>query len=972
MAEFIPGQRWINDAQLQMGLGTVLSTDFRTVTLFFLAAEETVVYAKESVPLTRVRFAAGDSILTADEQCYEVIDASENDGLIVYQAKTSDGSVQSIAESELSYLTQLNRPAERLFNGQVDRDSWFDLRYRTQQRRADVTQNALRGLAGGRVDLIPHQLYIANEVANRYAPRVLLADEVGLGKTIEAGMILHHQLVTERARRVLIVVPESLVHQWLIEMLRRFNLHFKIFDAERIDALTSTEEFDDLDIIDQVEASNPFHSEQLVLCSLEFLYSRPDYYKQCRDGDWDLLVVDEAHHLEWSEEDPGFEYQLIEQLAQKIKGILLLTATPEQLGKSSHFARLRLLDPQRFPSYAQFVEEENQYQPIADVVEKLLDTQSTLSTEDASLLDFILGSGCQQEIAIITDSTAQPDSRAIAVNTVVEGLVDRHGTGRVLFRNTRSVVKGFPAREVHHYSLPLPDAYRDTFAEIAGAELSEMQLLLCPELLYQAISDSPAWTSVDPRVAQLGQILQQHRQEKILVITASADSALDLSTWLRVSKGINAAVFHEGMSLVERDRAAAFFADRISGTQVLICSEIGSEGRNFQFSHHLVLFDLPLNPDLLEQRIGRLDRIGQTGTIHLHVLFIENTAQEIMYHWYHSGLQAFTRTCPVGHAVFTKMRDSVTAALHFPNRDYQSLISTSADHFHRLTEALQQGRDRLLEFNSCRPEEAQKLRQLAQQQDVSESLPDYMALLFDCVGVEYEMHSEGCFAVNPGSHMTMALPHLPEDGMTVTYSRDIALGYEDVSYLSWDHPLVTGAMDMLYSGETGNTSVIAAPVEGAARGTILLESIFILESASSESLHSGRYLPPTTIRTFIDQTGKRFDRLPPISTIADGVERLRPEMIRRILAAREKLLRKMVAASEKFANRLAPKILEQAVEKSRQTIEKEISRLQALLEVNPNVRQEEIEFYRQQLTGLTARLEQSRVRLDALRVVIAT
>ena len=98
-------------------------------------------------------------------------------------------------------------------------------------------------------------------------------------------------------------------------------------------------------------------------------------------------------------------------------------------------------------------------------------------------------------------------------------------------------------------------------------------------------------------------------------------------------------LFHEGLPLVQRDRNAAWFAEP-DGAQLLICSEIGSEGRNFQFAHHLVLFDLPLNPGLLEQRIGRLDRIGQTQTIRIHVPYVESSSEECVLDWYHRGLDA--------------------------------------------------------------------------------------------------------------------------------------------------------------------------------------------------------------------------------------------------------------------------------------------------------------------------------------------
>ena len=164
----------------------------------------------------------------------------EIDGLIEYTGKDKSGLPQRWAESELNNFIQLNRPVERLFNGQIDQDKWFELRYQTLLHINNLAHSELYGLTGVRTSLIPHQLYIAHEVANRYAPRVLLADEVGLGKTIEAGLILHHQLLTERVKRVLIIVPESLVHQWLVEMLRRFNLMFSVFDEERCLSLEET------------------------------------------------------------------------------------------------------------------------------------------------------------------------------------------------------------------------------------------------------------------------------------------------------------------------------------------------------------------------------------------------------------------------------------------------------------------------------------------------------------------------------------------------------------------------------------------------------------------------------------------------------------------------------------------------------------------------------------------------------------
>ncbi|WP_265717263.1 helicase-related protein, partial [Providencia rustigianii] len=158
-------------------------------------------------------------------------------------------------------------------------------------------------------------------------------------------------------------------------------------------------------------------------------------------------------------------------------------------------------------------------------------------------------------------------------------------------------------------------------------------------------------------------------------------------------------VFHEGMSILERDKASAYFAQEDGGAQVLLCSEIGSEGRNFQFASHLVLFDLPLNPDLLEQRIGRLDRIGQQNTVEIHVPYLEGTARRALQLWYHDGLDAFEQTCPTARPVFEAVRDELFELLAANTGDQatlDSLLIKTRELHEPLKARLEQGRDRLL------------------------------------------------------------------------------------------------------------------------------------------------------------------------------------------------------------------------------------------------------------------------------------
>jgi len=477
-----------------------------------------------------------------------------------------------------------------------------------------------------------------------------------------------------------------------------------------------------------------------VLCSIDFLVSNATAFEQCVFGDWDLMVVDEAHHLQWSADEPSIEYMVIDQLSQQTKGVLLLTATPEQLGKESHFARLRLLDPDRFPSFQQFVEEEENYEPYAQVIEDLLNDK-VLTGDDIALIKNTIEEGDNLSLLDLAsdNSTTDEDAARQARFELVEHLLDRHGTGRVLFRNTRSAVKGFPERKLSAYPLALPEQYRQLKYEDAAE-------LLSPELLYQQTSPAVHWTQIDPRLSWLTTKCAELLPQKILVITASATSALDITQYIKTQTGLHATAFHEGLSIVERDRAAAFFADFETGSQILVCSEIGSEGRNFQFAHHLVLFDLPVNPDLLEQRIGRLDRIGQTETINIHAPYFENSAQAICFRWYDEALHAFKHTCPAGHSVFKRVQHELYETLAASNQNLvensraaaplDELLEKSIKHYVELSQSLQRGRDRLLEYNSCRPAIAQDIKQRADAEDSSSQLADYMENVYDCFGID--------------------------------------------------------------------------------------------------------------------------------------------------------------------------------------------------------------------------------------------
>ncbi|SFB90213.1 ATP-dependent helicase HepA [Pseudomonas citronellolis] len=948
MAQYQPGQRWISDSEAELGLGTILALDGRLLTVLYPATGDTRQYAERNAPLTRVRFAPGDEVTHFEGWKMTVREVEEVDGLLVYHGINSHNDAKILPETQLSNFIQFRLASDRLFAGQIDPMPWFALRYHTLEHRTRLLQSSLWGLGGARAQPIAHQLHIAREVADRIAPRVLLADEVGLGKTIEAGLVIHRQLLSGRASRVLILVPENLQHQWLVEMRRRFNLEVALFDRERFA---------------ESDASNPFEDSQLALVALEWI--RADERAQdalCAAG-WDLLVVDEAHHLVWHPEQASREYQLVETLAQIIPGVLLLTATPEQLGLDSHFARLRLLDPDRFHDLEAFRRESSQYRPVAEAVQELID-HGRLSPTAREAIHGFLGAAGDELLASVEGG--DDDARA----RLVRELLDRHGTGRVLFRNTRAAVQGFPERQLHSYPLPNPVEYM----ELPVGEHPD----LYPEVSFQAQVDdntdeNARWWRFDPRVEWLIDTLKMLKQFKVLVICAHAETALDLEDALRLRSGIPATVFHEGMSILERDRAAAYFADEEFGAQVLICSEIGSEGRNFQFAHHLVLFDLPAHPDQLEQRIGRLDRIGQRHTIQIHVPHLENSPQERLFQWYHQALNAFLATCPTGNALQHRYGPRLVELLEGSDDDaFAALLEEGQAARLALEAEMHSGRDRLLELNSGGAGEGEALVEEIEEQDDQFALPIYMEKLFDTYGIDSEDHSENALILKPSEKMLDAsFPLGDDEGVTVTYDRAQALAREDMQFLTWEHPMVQGGMDLVLSGSLGNTSVAIIKNKALKPGTVLLEMLFVSEAVAPRKLQLGRFLPPVALRCLLDANGNDLATRVAFETLHEQLESVPRASANKFVQAQRDVLAKQFAIGEA---KIAPRHAER-VEKARQqlvaSLDEELARLTALRQVNPSVRDSELEALRTQRDESVALLDKASLRLEAIRVLVA-
>ena len=924
MNPFAIGQRWISDTESDLGLGTIIDEELRQITVLFMATGDTRIYSKESAPLTRVQFSPGDNIASHAGWHMSIESVTDNGGTLEYNGHRDDtGDAVTLPESELNNFLQFRSPRDRLFAGLLDGIRWFALRRQVFEHRHALAHSPVRGLMGARVSLLPHQVYIAVEAAQRLHPRILLADEVGLGKTIEAGMILHSQLITQQVSRVLILVPSALVHQWLVEMLRKFNLSFSIIDQQRFEGLQ-----------DNAPEGNPFLAEQLVLCSVDTLLTNPVIASAAISTPWDMLITDEAHHLEWQPDAPSLAYELVEQLALQTPSVLLLTATPEQLGQAGHFARLRLLDPDRFCALDTYLSEETAYEWVADVANRL-SQDNALEADQIAQLESCLGEA-------FTDKQRNTLSSTIALSMsdlgqgLIAKLIDRHGTGRLLFRNTRNAIKGFPQRSLRTY-------------ELEDNDPSTLMLWLM-ELLADYI---PA---------------------KMLLICSRSETVQNLAELLRVA-GMPTAQFHEGMSIVERDRAAAWFADPEENCRLLLCSEIGSEGRNFQFLHHLVTLELPLSPDLLEQRIGRLDRIGQLHDIVIHVPYLPDSSDHILQRWYHEGLNAFESICRTGSNVVNEYGDRldkiVTDAQQAKSQpaDLDSLISDSAILSRELETRLEAGRDRLLELNSNRPERIQEHLDALTRADRDYRLQDFMAAVFDRFGVNVEEQRDN-WILHPSDHMHVEhFPHLTSSGLTVTFDRNTALTREDYTFLSWDHPMVTAAMDLILDEGYGQADCQVIKIEEVPKGLAFAEAIYVLQCPAASQLNFERYFPVNLQNFYVGIDGVDYtDQLQNVD-LDSAKQRYDRNLLKQVVQKHRTTIEKVIDQATELAQATLPEFIDSA----QQTIESEFTeerqRLVALQRVNHSVRDEEIESLDTQRDALLEALAGTHARPVSVRIL---
>lgn len=511
----------------------------------------------------------------------------------------------------------------------------------------------LSSLASGIIPL-PHQLHVLNRAMETNNIRYILADEVGLGKTIEAGMIIRELKSRGLVSRILVVCPTGLVTQWASEMQEKFHEKFQVIlpsDYDTIRRLTDNDDvygqFDQvispMDSIKPIEKHAGWSEEKVEKYNEERIYS-------IINSGWDLIIIDEAHRVAGSSGEVA-RYKLGNLLAQASPYLLLLSATPHN-GKTEPFLRLiRLLDADAFPNAKSIVRE--QVAPFLIRTEKreVIDNNGNLLFKNRIThlvtISWDERNNLQRELyEMVSSYVAKTYNKAlrnrkknmclIFLLIIMQRMVTsstaaiRQSLERRLnvLLEQRTCVGNL--REEDLDELNIEDGVEDALEAISlDMELEIEELKQIISLAKQAQFQNQD-AKVEPLLNEIDAILSEDRTQKVIIFTEFVATQTYLQELL-VNRGYTVTILNGGMSIDERNAAMQEFK---TSTSIFISTDAGGEGLNLQFANIIINYDLPWNPMKIEQRCGRVDRIGQQRDVHIYNFIVgetvENRVREVL------------------------------------------------------------------------------------------------------------------------------------------------------------------------------------------------------------------------------------------------------------------------------------------------------------------------------------------------------
>jgi len=288
-----------------------------------------------------------------------------------------------------------------------------------------------------------------------------------------------------------------------------------------------------------------------------------------------------------------------------------------------------------------------------------------------------------------------------------------------------------------------------------------------------------------------------------------------------------------------------------------------------------------------------------------------------------------------------------------------------------LVAQLQKGRDRLLELNSCKPAQAAELVNALAAKDEDKNLINYLDAVFDAFGIDSEKHSEHSLVIHPSDHMRIEqFPGLPESGLTITYQRQQALSREDMQFVTWEHPLVRGAQELIALTEFGNTAFCTLKLPPLKPGNLMLEALYILHCPAPAELQLFRHMPQSLLRVLLDHNGKDLNSVLSIDQLGKLLQKIPRNNAQELVRHARPTLVDMLQKAEDKAKPQQASLIAAAQQKVSEELNAELDRMRALAKVNPNVRQSEIDYLQERLEASRRYLSQAKLRLDSLRVIM--
>jgi len=832
--------------------------------------DERHTFALPTDVLTRVVFNAGDLIQIQPKGERGVITGhSETNNVLVYCVSLASGSQKNVVETTIRRAVVTN-PLELLRRGTLHSARSTNLRLTATRLLFEHQYGELSSLSNSRVEIKPHQVGVLHRIVSGYPHRFLLADEVGLGKTIEAGLVIKELKTRGIVNRVLILAPSSIMGQWQMEMKSKFGLVFSIYRGDTVSYLQNNH-----------AADNVWTLNNNVIASHTFASLYEDRRKEVSLAGWDLIVIDEAHHARrtWQgahKYSATNLYRLAEALAEpeagKSTGVLLLTATPMQLHPFELFSLIELIDLSLFSSFDSFTEHCDSLAGLNRTCEDVERIHKLSDAEQQSVIHEAC-SWLKKEASDIEVSLSTAEGRS----ELTDELHQQHRLSEVMIRNRKAVVGGFTPRVARMWPVEMTDAEREaydaitdyvqsgyalsrnlqnnalgflmaTFQKINTSSSYALRQSLCRridrleemlpkqeydmELEEEDIEEKPITetltgilgvsveSDISREIAELakivqmiddiaidskastlirglnGEILEEDENIKVIIFTQFRDTQEYLRQ--KISSPWTVHLYHGQLKPNEKDEAVRRFKES-EGPQLLISTEAGGEGRNFQFCHIIINYDLPWNPMKIEQRIGRLDRLGQKHPVTVINFSLRGTIEERVLEVLHRRIMLFEQTIggldPILGHVEESIKDLFLLAKSEAERSsaLEKLDKDLEQRVHQARRAESRLADLIMDTKSFRQDEVQRL--LQQRGTMShEVMRSFILGLLNELGVKIEPSGqiEGVYSLRLNDRFFSEFPQFEKEGVQhlVTFDPSVARDYETVDFLAFGHELV--------------------------------------------------------------------------------------------------------------------------------------------------------------------------------------